>query len=87
MYSRIRKSDSSESIIKSVGPYRFHSSGNSIASVQSSGSFGPIGTITIASPFQCPPPEAREKAPQPSKQEDFRMLMKKHAKTLELLAE
>ncbi|BBL67389.1 hypothetical protein [Methanoculleus chikugoensis] len=86
MYSRIRKSDSNESIIKSMGPYRFHSSGNSIASVQSSGSFGPIGTITIVSPLQYPIPEAREKAPKPSKQEDFRMLMKKNKKTLELLA-
>ncbi|WP_292729883.1 hypothetical protein [Methanoculleus sp.] len=86
MYSRIRKSDSSESIIKSMGPYRFHSSGNSIASVQSSGSFGPIGTITIASPIQYPIPEAREKASKPSKQDDFRMLMKKNKKTLELLA-
>lgn len=86
MYSRINKSDSNKCIIKSVGPYRFHTSGNLTASVQSSGSFGPIGTITIASPFQCPLPEAWEKAPQPSKQEDFRMLMKKHKKTLEFLA-
>jgi hypothetical protein len=86
MYSRITSSDNEKGLLKPVGPYRFHSSGNSIASVQSSGLFGPIGTITIASPIQCPTPEAREKAPQPSKQEDFRMLMKKHKKTLELLA-
>ena len=85
MYSRIRKSDSGGSIIKSMGPYRFHSSGNSIASVQSSGSFSPVGTITIVSPTQYPIPEVR-KASVPSKQEDFRMLMEKHKKTLELLA-
>ena len=86
MYSRIRKSDNSKCIIKSVGPYRLHTSGSLTTSGQSSGSFGPIGTITIVSPFQCPLPEAGEKAPQPSKEEDFRMLMKKHKKTLELLA-
>jgi len=86
MYSRIGKPDSSERIIKSVRPCRFRSSGNLIASTQSSGSFSSIGTSTIASPSQCPPPEAWEKAPQPSKQEDFRMLLGKHKKTLELLA-
>jgi hypothetical protein len=48
MYSRITSSDNEKGLLKPVGPYRFHSSGNSIASVQSSGVFGPIGTITIA---------------------------------------
>ncbi len=86
MYSRITSSDNEKGLLKPVGPYRFHSSGNSIASVQSSGVFGPIGTITIASPIQYPIPEAREKVSKPSKQEDFRMLMKKNKKTLELLA-
>jgi len=87
MYSRIRKSDGSECPTKPMGPYRFHSTGNSIASAQSSGSFGPVGTITISLPIPYPVPEAREKSPAHSRREDLRMLMQKHKKTLELLAE
>lgn len=80
MYSRITGSDNEKGLLKPVGPYRYHSSGNSIASVQSSGTVGPIGTFTIAAPMQAP--EA-----QPSKDDDFRVLLQRHKKTFELLAE
>jgi hypothetical protein len=86
MYSRIRKSESSDSIIKPMGPYRFHSTGCAITSIQSSGTFHPFGTISINYPIQCPANEIQELPPKSTKKEEFRMLMKKHKKTLELLA-
>ncbi|MCQ1539405.1 hypothetical protein FTO68_10485 [Methanocalculus taiwanensis] len=87
MYSRITSSDNEKGFLKPVGPYRYHSSGNSVSSMKSSGTFGLIGNFTIAPLIQCPVPETREEMPQPSKDDDFRMLMQRHKKTLELLAE
>jgi|GEM_PF-2919720 len=80
MYSRIKKSDNEETILKAVGPFRFNSSGSSNASMVSSGINVPVGTITIPMTPDYPAVPIR------SKQEDFDMLIEKHKRSLELLS-
>jgi hypothetical protein len=80
MYSRIKKSDNEETILKAVGPFRFNSSGSSSAPALSSGISVPVGTITIPISPDYPA------VPIPSKQEDFDMLIETHRRTLELLS-
>ena len=81
MYTRIKKSDNEETILKSMSPYRYDSSGTSTSSTLGSAINVPIGTITI--PIV---PDYRKIVPNRSKQEDFEMLLDKHKNTLNLLA-
>ncbi|MCK4270848.1 MAG: hypothetical protein KAW93_10245 [Methanogenium sp.] len=86
MHSRKISSDNRKELLKPVDPCRFHSSGYSAASVQSTDTSGPTRTSVIAPPVKCPMPEEQKEPSEHLRHEDFRMLMDRHKKTLELLA-
>lgn len=73
--------------VKSVGPFRYQSSGCSIPQMQFGGDFGLTTTITVTPPFNWPVSKSEEKLLKSSRQENFNLLREKHRKALSLLAE
>ncbi|WFN37181.1 hypothetical protein L1994_01965 [Methanomicrobium antiquum] len=73
-------------LMRPVGPNRYNSSGNSISPMQVTGNLDFNKTVTIINPLNWPTPKSEEKCLKSSRQEDFKMLMKRHKGTLDLLA-
>lgn len=89
MYSIIINSDNEKGMIKSSGPFRFHSSGNSAGSIQSSGVCGVVGTYEYPFPtVNATPPAPIEIGEGLSHDEKaaLRKLTNRHKRALELLA-
>jgi hypothetical protein len=81
------KSRYNRKFVKASRAYRQHSSVNVISPVKVSANQGiskPIKRDTIS---DRPVPKAEDKSRKTSRQDDFKMLMKRHKGTLDLLAE
>jgi|GEM_PF-7058077 len=64
----------------------YHSSGNSVSPIQVTGNLDLTKTVTVINPSNWPIHKSKENCLKTSRQEDFKMLMKMHKGTLDLLA-
>ena len=73
-------------LIRPVRPDHCNSSGNLTSPIQVTGNLNLTETVTVTSPLNRPVSGSEEKCPESSRKKDFKMLMKRHKGTLDLLA-